>query len=334
MGAAKTYSTQGLPAADRLSFWNEGAVAIGGVEVEQIDSHPFHGTVVRRTLGAAKIFGLDTTPHRAAWTRRLIEKEVEAPHLRICFQQKGTTLLSRDGGERIIRTGEWFVADGRRPYVSLHREASCKIALQVPVARLPGLEVEGVRRVSGSASSDDGIGRMLLDCLQTALRENRESDETLDSDLGETLIDLMRLLLREATVERGQPSMRDLTQERICAFIRRNLGNPALSVDMIAQAMRCSKRYVHKVFNRDQTVSEYIWAQRLEQCRALLSSPHRHDMTLTQIAFENGFSSSAHFSRAFREKFGKPPKAFRTDMLGARARRDKNAAHAAASGAC
>jgi len=334
MGAAKTYSTQGLPVAERLSFWNNGSVAIGGVEVEQIDSQPFHGTVVRRTLGAAKIFRLDTTPHRAAWTRRLIEREVDGAHMRICFQQKGTTLLSSEGGERVIGAGEWFVTDGRRPYVSLHREACRKIALQVPVARLPGMEVETVRRVLGGALSNDGIGRMLLHCLRTALRENRESDGALDSDLGETLIDLMRLMIRQAVTERGQPSMRDLTQERICAFIRRNLGNPALSVDLIAQAMRCSKRYVHKVFNRDQTVSEYIWAQRLEQCRALLSSPHRHDMTLTRIAFENGFSSSAHFSRAFREKFGKPPKAFRAEMLEERARRDKTTAHAATSRPC
>jgi AraC-like DNA-binding protein len=172
---------------------------------------------------------------------------------------------------------------------------------------------------------------MLGGCLESALearvRDGATSDDRLDADLGEVMVDLARMLFKERLWDVGVTSMRDITQDRIRAFVRRNLGDPTLSVDMIARAMKCSKRYIHKVFNEDQTISEFIWNQRLEQCRAALMQADKRAPTLTQIAFENGFSSSAHFSRAFRARYGLTPRAFRAQADGAGSRLDKMTLH-------
>lgn len=330
MGAPMTFSTAELPEPDRLAFWNAGSVAIGGVEADQIGTETFHGAVVRRKLGDAKVFHLDTSPHHAAWTRRLIER-CEDPHLRICFQESGATVLSSGTAETTVQAGEWFATDSRRPFTSSHYERSRKIALQIPFDRLTSIERDVLRKLSGGIAMNGGVARMLHACLRAAISETTPADDRLDNDLGETMIDLLRLMLREQALSFSAPVMRDLTQERIRSFVRRNLHDPALSVDMIAQAMKCSKRYVHKVFSGDQTITEYIWAQRLEQCRAILAASDQRHVTLTQIAFENGFSSSAHFSRAFREKFGKPPRVFRAEMLEAGSHRDKRRTHGATS---
>lgn len=331
LSAARKLSTDDLPDRERLEFWNSGSSAIGGVEAEQIDGHVFRGAVIRRTLGDAKVFQLETSPHRAAWTRRLIARGEGDLHIRLWFQQRGSTVVSSRGGEQVIRAGQWSLSDGRYPYVATHHEFSRKVALQVPVSRLTAGECNAIGRLSGGLPVQGGIAQMLRVCLQTSIADMAETDERLDADLGETMIDFLRMLLRQQQLCNATVPMRELTQDRIRAFVRRNLGNPALSVDMIAQAMKCSKRYVHKVFNGDQTISEFIWALRLDSCRAVLVAPNASHATLTQIAFQHGFSSSAHFSRAFRERFGMAPKDYRAEKAGAGSPTDKTQAPDAAS---
>ena len=124
----------------------------------------------------------------------------------------------------------------------------------------------------------------------------------------------MRTQHRLAAVEMEPEAcgpMRATLRERAKAYIGRHIREADLSVDRIATAINCSKRYLHLVFNAgEETVSEYVWRQRLEGCRAELSNP-AFRLTLTQMAYAWGFNSSAHFSRAFKERYGVSPSAHR-----------------------
>ena len=60
------------------------------------------------------------------------------------------------------------------------------------------------------------------------------------------------------------------------------------------------------------SVSELIWARRLEQARRDLADPlHRH-VSVTGIGYDAGFKDAAHFSRAFKSAFGETPSAYRS----------------------
>jgi AraC-like DNA-binding protein len=129
---------------------------------------------------------------------------------------------------------------------------------------------------------------------------------------------LHRSVAFEAEPEAGAPvsrTMRATLRERAKIYIGRHIRDVDLSVEKIAAALNCSKRYLHLVFNAgEETVSEYVWRQRLEGCRAELSNP-AFRLTLTEIAYAWGFNSSAHFSRAFKERYGVPPSAQRLAPL-------------------
>jgi AraC family transcriptional regulator, positive regulator of tynA and feaB len=103
--------------------------------------------------------------------------------------------------------------------------------------------------------------------------------------------------------DRGGPAaLYELAQ----AFIHDHLRDPDLSIDQISMALGCSKRYLHMLFSdRGLTVSEYIWRARLLNCRQDLET--QCNKTITDVAFSWGFSSSSHFSRAFRKFFGIAP---------------------------
>ena len=98
---------------------------------------------------------------------------------------------------------------------------------------------------------------------------------------------------------------------RVKQFVHAHLADPALSLDLIAQQLRCSKRYLHRVFeDEDQTLDRFIWQMRLERCSEALRSAAGRRISVSEIAFAWGFNSSAHFCRVFKSQYGVSPREF------------------------
>jgi len=130
--------------------------------------------------------------------------------------------------------------------------------------------------------------------------------------VADSLIDLLLLPLREAdrAFDRGGA---EATYIRAQFFIREHLRDPELSIEQISASLGCSKRYLHMLFSdRGMTVSDYIWRARLQRCRQELEA--QAGKTITDVAFSWGFSSSSHFSRVFRHRFGLSPREFRPPL--------------------
>jgi len=110
-----------------------------------------------------------------------------------------------------------------------------------------------------------------------------------------------------------------ITVRAIEEYIERRLSDPCLSLGHIAQAFGCSVRTLHRAFSRSgkPSLGRYVWRKRVEAGAALLRAPAMASRTLTDIALELGFSSSAHFSTLFREAFDMTPSEYRRSFLGA-----------------
>ncbi|HVZ54577.1 MAG TPA: helix-turn-helix domain-containing protein, partial [Pseudolabrys sp.] len=95
-------------------------------------------------------------------------------------------------------------------------------------------------------------------------------------------------------------------------YVLAHLSDPDLSIDRIARAMGCSKRYLHQVFAAENvTIERHIWRLRIERCCEALTEQGKPEKSISAIAFEWGFNSSAHFSRLFKAQVGVAPTAFR-----------------------
>ncbi len=60
------------------------------------------------------------------------------------------------------------------------------------------------------------------------------------------------------------------------------------------------------------SLADWIWAQRLDAARRDLCDPTLAARSVSQIGFSWGFSHAAHFSRAFRARFGCSPRDMRS----------------------
>jgi AraC family transcriptional regulator, positive regulator of tynA and feaB len=56
------------------------------------------------------------------------------------------------------------------------------------------------------------------------------------------------------------------------------------------------------------------WQRRLIRCAEALRDPSRAHLSVTDICFSYGFSSSSHFSRLFKDRFGVPPVRYRVGL--------------------
>lgn len=129
---------------------------------------------------------------------------------------------------------------------------------------------------------------------------------------GELIIQLVRLSLMELAGQETPRTQREALKDRIRQHVAQHLRDPALSIDGIALALRCSKRHLHNTFaGDDDTLTGYILHQRLACSIRQLLDPANAARPITDIALASGFSNLSHFSRVFGAHTGGSPSDFR-----------------------
>lgn len=122
--------------------------------------------------------------------------------------------------------------------------------------------------------------------------------------------ELMIAVLHEAlrprqAVAAGSPAR---IVDRAKRFLHAHIGEP-ISLGEIARAVQVSGAYLTDAFTRSEGVPLCRYRMGLRLHRALVELPRCAD--ITGLALDLGFSSHAHFSNAFRSRYGLSPSAFR-----------------------
>jgi len=110
-----------------------------------------------------------------------------------------------------------------------------------------------------------------------------------------------------ATAERAQPQLDALGLRQARQLIELNMHRPDWGVEDIRLALGVSKATLYRMFSRFGGVNEYIRARRLARAHALLVKSNGWGR-ISEVARLCGFTSDAHFSRAFRGAYGYTPR--------------------------
>jgi len=97
--------------------------------------------------------------------------------------------------------------------------------------------------------------------------------------------------------------------DKIQALIEENLSDPDFGVDRLADVFDISRPTLYRKLCALTGLSpkKFIQAYRLKKSVELLKSPYRN---ITDVAFRVGFSSSAYFTKCFKEAFNRLPSDF------------------------
>ncbi|WP_373357808.1 helix-turn-helix domain-containing protein [Acinetobacter lactucae] len=93
---------------------------------------------------------------------------------------------------------------------------------------------------------------------------------------------------------------------RAINFIEANIQSPQLTPSVIQQALRISRAHLYRAFIHNGGIAKTIRDKRLDMAYKELTSiqPPR---SISQLAYDCGFSSSDQFLRAFRSRFSMTP---------------------------
>ncbi|MEV4254796.1 helix-turn-helix domain-containing protein [Spirillospora sp. NPDC049652] len=309
-----------VPAAERVDVWlSIVSETLGPLDVRMDRDAPLRGQIEAVQLGPLGVGRIQTsTPHSVHRTPGLIRRD-DPDHYRVVLAVSGTVLLGQDGRTARLRAGDLAVYDFSRPYELVYDSAVqlAVFSFARPMLTVPADTVRGLTAVP--VAPDDGAAALAAPLLRR-VAEDAESHRTASSARLPTVVtDLLDMILaeRSAQVRTLAPETRErVLLRRVHAFVEQHLGDPGLGPATIAAAHHVSLRYLHRLFeSQDTTVAAWIRHRRLERCRRDLGDPALFDQPVSGIAARWGLPDPAHFSRVFRRAYGVSPAEYRRSCL-------------------
>lgn len=305
------FSTDDVGDDDRVEYWSGIATRyFGRLETHATGPSEFRATLTTRPVSFLRTFHIVGSDHQV---RRDAPNGGAIPDaIKLLLQVRGRSRVDQNGRTADLNPGSWCVYDTWRPYEISNIGGVEQIVIQIPRHQIID---RSFRRLSEPFLADPNRSAM----AQIAASFIRSyTDPTLvpddgDEFLAETTVGFVRRALHANSPQRrGVQTPSNQLRARVRQYILAHLSNPDLSIDRIARSMGCSKRYLHQVFAAENvTIERHIWRLRVERCCEALAERGQMEKSISEIAFEWGFNSSAHFSRLFKAQVGVAPTSFR-----------------------
>jgi len=305
---SQLFSTNMLPASDRIDAWQWNAQQICGDCRFQRPKTSFYGAIEIRQVEGLRMTRFSSSP-LSFWKWPSETANSDNRGCIVITQLAGNRRYVQNGCTVLLNPGDTTLIDSGRPWSSSCGTECARLYLRVPFwmmeSRLRLRDIPIAQRISGAG----GVG-VILSRLSQSLYEEAErlKEEEAAAALDAYFQVLSTCIGGAESGKRRDPEL----QSRIQRFINEHLADPGLVPAEIAAAAEISVRHLHRIFSSTgNTLGDCIRARRLEQCRNDLANPRLRNKTITEIAFSWGFSESAHFSRSFRKQFGICPRIFR-----------------------
>ena len=300
-----SYSTSNIDEIRRFTYWNDVVCR----HCVPAASHPltnksFDAALTVHRVGAVDISTMSAPHHH--WSRG-------SPHIRqdpeddlwLAYMAQGSGRVEQSARQTKLDSGDIVLYDSSRPF-TFSLQANSIHLLRLPrrslLQRCPGAE-----RLSGQGFEAGQVGASPLKSLieYSVATDFSKMRSGAASQFGSTLLDLVALMLEVRMGKDATPHEYDL-YARISSYIEQHFGDPTLSLESLAEVHHVSSRTVTRAFaRRDQTPMTFVWKLRLQASRLALTEGRSR--SVTEAAFEHGFSDVSHFSRAFRKSFGCTP---------------------------
>ncbi len=304
----KLWSTNTVDVRDRLAYWVE-AVCDTYVQLECETPHlegNFEGQIEVDQLAT---LGLSRVTATSQWVRRTPAKIAQATEdfFLVSIQTIGRGTIVQDGRVADLEPGDFALYDSTQPYELIFQNDFQQYVLTLPGSalrsRLRETDTLTARKVCGAR----GAGHLMINMIKSLATDIDTLEPGSVAAVAESVENILVAGLCSLPGA-ADPLVSNLTafyRDRIKAYSVQRLRDPRLSVNEIAAHLRISPSTVHRAFaGEPATLNSWIWAKRLESARRDICDPALVNRSISEIAFSWGFNDAAHFSRAFRSRFG------------------------------
>jgi len=281
-----------------------------GLAVKTQEEGGFQARISAYRGGKLRFAALRFSPHS---TSSLMLGQ-RSDRLLVTLQKEGVALVQQDGRECRVEAGDIFMVDPVRPFfIETGEILTHSLYLERDTLRdlMPDLDNFTARVIDGKQGTGALFGGMLDGIFPLASK--------LDEGTADRIADSLPYVFSAALagLDVGQAvsplRLKQLHKQRILRYMREHLRDGDLNAGSIAAGVNLSTRYVYELFaDEAEPLMKRVWSSRLERCRNDLASPSSRSRSIGEIAYHWGFNDVAHFSRAFRQRYGQSPREYRS----------------------
>ncbi|ACB96100.1 helix-turn-helix domain-containing protein [Beijerinckia indica] len=297
-----------VPHSHSINYWEEALAALcGRLQVEIVGDDRIDAFANYVDFDGLRLCQIKTSGHRVALPRSWLGQS-EHPVVKVHFQTKGTSIFEQGQTRIVLSPGDCLAYDVAQPHLISSLEYTEHEVAIIPKKSLMERRIAARQFPAVHMSTEHGDIRFVRNFLLSALRQASTLSNKSIKPIADALLDVLIIPLSEGRPQGVSSDRRETLRIRAQDYIRQNLGDTDLTIDRIARALGCSKRYLHMIFmDEGITVSRFIWNERLDRCFYDLKDAHQSNKTITEVAIEWGFSSPSHFSRSFKDRYGFTP---------------------------
>ena len=306
------WSTDAGPARERFSFWHDVVCqTILNVSTES-PTEIFSAAIKARSFGDIRCVSFDCAGHELVRNRRHMARAPENCYV-ITLHRRGRSHFSQGDDTLSLGRGEIAIVDGHQPFRIVFAERVSRATAVIPRAmidgRAPWLRAGRSSKIAANLPFAGLVRRHLLK-LTSAPADLSDSEGML---LADSLCNMLALATaRDLAPNRMQP---ELLLEKLLVFCRHNMHDPQLSPNRAASHFGISVRTLHARFRQTgQSFGRWVLQNRLEACSRALRDPYQRGDNVSTIAYRWGFNDLSYFNRAFRARFGMPPREWRQEV--------------------
>lgn len=310
----RPFTSESYSEDDRLEAWRDVLRAVGLQLSAASTVHAGHATASRRNADGVVLARL------AAGSQTVSPLQNLADDMPIVLlpTEDGVTLKT-SAGHQIISIGHLLVLPRKGDWSVAFQRDMRTLVLSVTSDAFHGRKVSKPVFDEVRVLAPGGFTEVFSRTLESAARNLETLSDAEWAAVAQGLADLLPTFVRQlappATETSGTATQAAILH-RLCQTIERRLDDPDLTPARVAEAEGISERYLQKLFEGSgSSFTHYLRERRLQRTSAELSNPAEARYSISEIAFRNGFNDSAHFSRAFRHRFGLSPREFRQQEI-------------------
>ena len=295
----------------RLSTWAETVPSLfPGMKLDRCPGTPSIGMVQHTSIANSHAWLIDSSPVRVVYLPKHSDLK-SRNYVSVVLQHQGSMLIQQNLRTSMLASGDICLIDNHEPFMMEVQHSYSKfIAWQIPresvLSQHPQLSKITAHRFSPDLSSAQIIRSNLVKTLETcADLEKYQQGVVLGS-----FIQLLGLL---EVPDGDLPRPRNWRVSRALAVIEIGLSDSSFNADDVAHEQHISRRQLDRMFHEEigMTITARIWDRRLSYAASLLKAQGQA-RTITDAAMSSGFEDAAHFTRAFKKKYGIPPRDWRS----------------------
>jgi AraC-like DNA-binding protein len=316
-------STEAIPPEHRREYWQAAIQPLFfrrdcHVLPQNEAQGAFHASVRHASIGDLGFLKLDSCAHAVERGHHHIRDDDE-PSFLMSLVSEGSGYLIQDGKESLQCAGDFVLYDSQRPFRLGHEGRVKKYVLKIPRRMLTGHLAQPEKLCGTTVGVHSAVRIMLKSLLDSVASSDMPLSDVEQHAIAKSMVELivggLQSLSPSLTSDPNKLKAYHLT--RIKRYVQDQLADPDLSCESIARAMRMSVSSLYRVFEDEPVpVAKWIWQMRLDACAMDLKDPTLRHLSISEIAFNRGFGSCAHFSRAFKAQLSVTPTAYRQSSQG------------------